>query len=257
MKEFVSWLLSENNSKLQIGLFDVWHFMYLFVILGGSILIAVLLHNKSHKAKEKALKIFAGLTIGFYIADFFLMPLSDSYNGIGIDKLPFHVCTFVGVLVPFAQFGKKLDYFKTAVVSLAVASSLMWMCYPGTALGGQPPFSYKIFQTFMYHGFLYGWGFLNLAFGVVKLDFRKFWKELAIILVILVWATLGNALYENQNWFFVKTSIFPFISDEVMPFVVVFCVYGTCFVVYCAYFAVCAIGKKRAKKHSVEEVHAA
>ena len=62
------------------------------------------------------------------------------------------------------------------LVMLAVASSMMWMCYPGSALGGQPPFCYLIFQTFMYHGFLLCWGFLNLALGVVTLDIKKIWK---------------------------------------------------------------------------------
>ena len=47
MKDFFAWLFSENTSDLQIGLFDIWHFLYLFVILGGSVLLAVLFHNKS------------------------------------------------------------------------------------------------------------------------------------------------------------------------------------------------------------------
>ena len=223
----------------------------MFIILGGSVLLAIHFKNKASEEKTKILRLFAYLTIGIYIADFFLMPLSDSYNGISQDKLPFHVCTLTGVFVPFAQFNKKFTPVKHVIVTLAVASSLMWMCYPGSALGGQPPFSYIIFQTFMFHGFLFCWGFLNLALGAVTLDFRKIWKEFIAVLLILVWAAFGNAVYENQNWFFIKSSIFPFLPDKIMPPVVVFCVFGTCFVVYCAYYGIRALLNKHKIKEAV------
>ena len=149
MKALITWLFSENNSRLQIGLFDIWHFLYLFIIFGGSILLAVLLAKKSEQAKERVIRLFAYLTVGLYVADFLIMPLSDSYNGISVYKLPFNICTIMAVLTPFVQFNPKFRAIKTPVVTLSVASSLMWMCYPGSALGGQPPFCYLIFQTFI------------------------------------------------------------------------------------------------------------
>ncbi len=244
MKEFVRYLLGEEISSLQIGLFDVWHFLYLFVIFFSAILVAVLMRKKSSEAKDKVLRIYAYLVIGFYIADFFLVPLSDSYDRISVDKLPFHVCTLAGVFVPFVQFNPKFAKIRSVIVTLAIASSMMWMCYPGSALGGQPPFSYIIFQTFIYHGLLFSWGFLHLALGKTVLSFRKIWMELAAVLIILVWATLGNTLYDAQNWFFVEYSIFPFLTDEIMPPVVVFCVFGTCFLVYCAFYGVRGIARR-------------
>lgn len=246
MKELVRWLFSENQSQLQIRLFDVWHFLYLFVILGGSVLLGILFRKKSDAVKEKVIRLFAYLTIGLYVADFFIMPLSDSYSGISVYKLPFNICTIMAVLVPFAQFNPKLKGIKAPVVTLSVASSLMWMCYPGSALGGQPPFCYLIFQTFMYHGFLFCWGFLNLALGAVELNIKKIWKEFCGILLILVWAAFGNTVYDGeQNWFFIQKSIFPFLSDEIMPPMVVFCVFGCCLIVYGAYYAVHAWLRRR------------
>lgn len=246
MKDLVTWLFSENNSQLQIGLFDIWHFLYLFIIFGGSILLAVLLAKKSEQAKERVIRLFAYLTVGLYAVDFLIMPLSDSYNGISVYKLPFNICTIMAVLTPFVQFNPKFRAIKTPVVTLSVASSLMWMCYPGSALGGQPPFCYLIFQTFMYHGFLFCWGFLNLATGAVQLEFRKIWKELCGILCILVWAAFGNAVYDGeQNWFFIETSIFPFLSDEIMPLMVVLSVFAVCLVVYAIYYGLRRLLKRK------------
>lgn len=246
MKEFFAQLFSENTSELQIGLFDVWHFTYLLLIFGGAILLSLLLRGRSEKAKDRLIRIFAYLVIGFYVGDFFIMPLSDSYNGISAYKLPFNICTIMAVLVPFVQFNSKLQRIKTPVVVLSVASSLMWMCYPGTALGGQPPFCYLIFQTFMYHGFLFCWGILNISLGAVKLDIRKIWKEFIGILLILIWAWFGNTVYDSgYNWFFIEKSIFPFLSDSIMPVMVVLSVFGVCLVIYGAYYGLRIIFKKK------------
>lgn len=253
MKQFVNWLFSQNNSNLSIGLFNIWHFVYLFVVFGGTALLSVLFQRKNESSKEKLIRLFAYLTIGLYVADFFIMPLSDSYSGISTYKLPFNICTIMAVMVPFVQFNPKLRGIKTPVVALSITSSLMWMCYPGTALGGQPPFCYIIFQTFMYHGFLFCWGVLNLSLGCVKLEFKKIWKELCGIFMILVWAAFGNTVYDGeQNWFFIQKSIFPFLSDEIMPPVVVFCVFGSCFVVYCAYYAIRGAAKRLSKSSAKE-----
>lgn len=246
MRNFVRWLFSENNSSLQISLFNIWHFVYLFVILGGAVLLACLLNKRSARAKEKAVRLFAYLTIGLYAADFLIMPLSDSYSGISTYKLPYNICTIMAVLVPFVQFNSRFKKIRVPVITLSIASSLMWMCYPGSALGGQPPFCYLIFQTFMYHGFLFCWGFLNLALGLEQLEFKKIWKEFCGILMILAWAAFGNAVYEGEhNWFFIEKSIFPFLQDRIMPVMVVLSVFGVCLVVYGAYYGIRALLLRR------------
>lgn len=248
MKEFFAFLFSQNNSDLKIGLFDGWHFLYLFIVFGGTIALC-LMGRKFPQHKDRLQRIMAYLTVGLYVIDFFIMPLSDSYSGISAYKLPFNICTIMAVLVPFVQFNPKFHKMRQTVVVLSIASSLMWMCYPGTALGGQPPFCYVIFQTFMYHGFLFCWGVLNLSFESVVLKWRNIWKELVGILIILVWAAFGNTVYDmGYNWFFIEESIFPFLPDKIMPLAVVFSVFGTSFVIYCAYFGIKALNNSCAKK---------
>ena len=239
MRNFVHWLFSQNNSNFRIDLFDAWHFLYLFIILGGSVALARLFCNKTAQEKERLIRLFAYLTVGLYLADFMIMPLSDSYSGISVYKLPYNICTIMAVMVPFVQFNPKFRGIKTPVVTLSVTSSLMWMCYPGSALGGQPPFCYLIFQTFMYHGFLFCWGFLNMALGAVELDIKKIWKEFCGILCILVWAAFGNTVYDGEhNWFFIEKSIFPFLADKIMPVMVVLSVFGSCLIVYGVYYGI-------------------
>lgn len=237
MRDFIHKIFSENNSTLEIGLFDIWHILYLVIIFGTFILCTFLFKSKGEKSKQTVVRAFAYLTVGLYIADFLIMPLSDSYGGISVYKLPFNVCTIMAVLVPFVEFNVHFKHIKTPVCVISVASSLMWMCYPGSALSGQPPFSYIIFQTFMYHGFLFIWGALSLSLGRITLKISHIWKEFVGILCILVWAWFGNTVYDgNQNWFFIETSIFPFLKDEIMPVAVVLSVFGVCLVVYGIYY---------------------
>lgn len=245
MKDFFARLFSQNNSSLQIGLFDKFHFLYLFLIFGFTLALS-LIGRKYPEKQKKLQKLMAYLTIGLYVADFFIMPLSDSYDGISAYKLPFNICTLMAVAVPFVQFNPKFVKLRQPVVTLSIASSLMWMCYPGSALGGQPPFSYIIFQTFVYHGFLFCWGVLNLAYGDVVYDIRKIWKEFVGILMILAWAAFGNAVYDRgYNWFFIESSIFPFLPDKIMPVAVVVSVFAVCLVLYGIYFAVKALCKSK------------
>lgn len=257
MREFFLWLFSENNSKMEITLFSFWHIFYLVIIFGGAILLACLLKNKSQKAKDITIKIFAYLTIGLYVADFFIMPLSDSYDGISAYKLPFNICTLMAVFVPFVQFNKKFAPIKSVVTMLSLASSVMWMAYPGSALGGQPPFSYIIFQTFMYHGFLFIWGFLTVTIGDVKLHIKNCWKDLIGILVMLAWAAFGNAVYQSYDWFFITGSTFPFFPTWSMPFVVVGCVFAVCIVLYGINHACIAVANAIKNKKVKAEVVAA
>lgn len=252
MHEFVTHLLRRDNSNLEIDLFNIWHFAYLLVIFGGAVLLAVLWRNKSAEDKDKLLRLMAYLTIGLYVLDFFCMPLVDSYDyAIDTDKLPFHFCTFMGICVPFAQFSPRFAPLKKVVAVLAVTSSLMYLCYPCSALGDIPPFCYKVIQTFVFHGCLLIWGVLNLSLGTVELRWKTIWQEFSMVLAIMVWAAFGNALYADYNWFFIKESFFDWIPAPLMPAVVLFCVYGSTFVVYCGYFGIRALARKQAKKNEL------
>ena len=125
------------------------------------------------------------------------------------------------------------------------------MVYPGSALGGQPPFSYIIFQTFMYHGFLFCWGVLNLAYKEVTLNIKYVWKEFVAILLVFVWASFGNAVYDGeQNWFFIEVSIVPFLPDEALPFVIPG-VFIVSLLVYGVYYLILRIASKRKKDDAV------
>lgn len=253
MREFLLKLFSTTDGSAEIALFNFWHILYWLIIVGGSIGAAFLLKGKTQKTKEKTLRILAWVLPSLYIADFLIMPLARTDFTIDVDKLPFHICTLLSFFVPFAQFNKKFEKIKDAIACLAIVSSLMYLTYPGAAVGDLTPWCYRILQTFLYHGVLFAWGFLSVATGEITLDFKTIWKPLVGIVMIIVWALYGSTVYSNADhhydWFFVTGSTFPFIPAPLMPFAVFFAVGGMCAIIHAIDLGV---KKYLAKKSAVQ-----
>lgn len=243
-----------TTDGVEITLFSIWHILYIVLIVGLTIGAAYLLKNKTQETKEKVLKIIAYSAIALYIADFFIQPLSRDSFDMDVDKLPFHICTLTACFIPFAQFNKKFDKIKDVISCFAIVAPLMYITYPGSALGGVSFYSYKVVQTFIFHGLVFAWGVLSLTTGFSRLEFKKIWKELIGLVIIALWAAFGNAAYSHEghhfDWFFITGSTFPFVPTWLMPFAVITAVFGMCAII----FSIDLLVKKQlAKKSAVKE----
>ncbi len=237
MREFFIRLLdSGEDHAIEITSFSVWHFAYLLVIFGCIIGASFILAKKSKKTKTKVLNAIAIVTLVIYILDFFFQPLYTSNNQMDIDKLPFHICTLMGIVIVFAQFTKKHTWLKEVSVPLALAGALMYITYPNSALGGITPWCYKVVQTFTFHGLLLAWGVLSLTTKSVQLHWKNIWRHFVAIIVIALWATVGNLLYTNPShhydWFFLTGSTFPFVPTWLMPILVIIAIFTMVVIFY-------------------------
>lgn len=255
MRELFFKLFSDGTVTTEITLFSIWHILYVVLIVGLSIGGAFAL-RKSEKAKRITLNTLAILILVSYISDFFIQPFYSGDENMIIDKLPFHICTVLSIFVAFAQFNKKCSWMKETVAALAIVSSLMYITYPGSALGGVTPWCYRVVQTFFYHGVLFAWGFLSVATKQVELKFKNIWKTLIGICLIALWASLGNVLYSSEShhydWFFLTGSTFPFIPSWLMPFVVIVAVFGMVCLIYSLNLIICRIIRNRKTNKEIE-----
>ena len=252
MREFLLKMFQWEGGP-EITLFSIWHIMYIVLIVGLTIGFAFIVKNKSEKVKKNVLNVLAVTAIAVYIADFFIMPLNGVGYGGYLDKLPFHICTFISIMIPFAQFSKSnnkiAQSFKEIVACLSIVASLMYMTYPGSAIGDIGTFSYKVVQTFVFHGLVFSWGFMSLATGSISLKIKNIWKQALGILFIIGWATLGNLSYGDYNWFFLVVPPFSFIPTQLTPLAIWVGVFAMCAIIYGIYYAVKAINNKiKAKK---------
>ncbi len=245
----VSLVSTPENSRFDITLFSIWHILYVVLILGAALFVALLFRTRSRSAQTALLNFLAGLPMMPYVADFFLMPLA--YGSIDVDKLPFHFCTLLSILVLFVRYGNKLRFFKEPIIVLSVVTALMYLCYPGTAIGDISPFCYRVIQTFLYHGSVLTFGLASLVLEDTVLDIRRMWRALPLIGCILAWAAFGNAAYSTEahayDWCFITGATFPFIPKALMPLTVLGAVFGMVAVIYGIYYLVKAIVRRKAK----------
>lgn len=252
MRKFLMWLFETKEEPFDITLFSFWHILYFLIIVGTTFALAYYL-NKHEDKKTTVLRLLVYALAIVYVADFFIQPLMRSDLTMNIDKLPFHICTVLCPVVAFAEFNSKISKFREPIAFLAVVAPLMYLVYPGTAIGEESPFCYEIIQTFVYHGLLFSWGINSIATGTVKPDIKNWYKSLIGICLIALWATVGNYTYNgadnphHYDWFFLTGTTFPFVPTRLMPFVVIACVFGMVMIIYGIYYWVCHLMKKHAQ----------
>ena len=255
MREFFVNLFETREEPFDVTLYSVWHILYVVIIFAAIIGMAFYLRKKDASTKERVLNFIAYSLVVVYIGDFFIQPLFRE-GAMNVDKLPFHICTLLCPVIAFTQFNKRFACIKEPVAFLSVISPLMYIVYPGSALGTESPFCYEIIQTFVYHGVLLAYGVLLMTTKTVMPNIKNSYKSLIGIGITIIWAAFGNVVYSEEgwgkgfDWFFITGKTFPFIPQILMPLVVAACTYGMVIAIYGIYYLIDYIFKiQKAKVH--------
>ncbi len=261
MHNFLIHLLEKKEEPFEIAFLNVFHILYLLIILSLSIGLAFYLRKHPERSEATLRKLTYALVI-VYVADIFLQPFVSSDFTMNIDKLPFHLCTVLCPIVAFVQFNKKFERFIEPVAFLAVTAPLMYLVYPGSAIGEISPFCYKILQTFVYHGLLLAWAICTVSSGKFTPKFKNCYKPLVLLVILAVWATFGNFAYNtayaggdgnhHYDWLFLTGSSFG-MSPYIMPFLSIAAIYGTTLCVYGIYFGWIKIMAKMTASKAIKE----
>ena len=255
MYEFLGNLLKDHKDDIIFQCFGIWHLLFMGIIFAGIIGLVIWLKNKSQEIRDKAINTSISCAFGLYILDFFLMPFA--YGEIDLEKLPFHICTVSCVLCFLSRHNKFFEKYKLQFALLGLIGNLIYVIYPaGVGWYQVAPYSYRVIQTLLYHGVMTCYGILTLAYDNVRLEWKKCYKELIVIVGITLWALLGNALYNSEahvfNWFFVVQDPFYILPADIAPFVMPFVMIVTIFVadmlVYLCYMGI----KWRTYKHEID-----
>ena len=220
MYGFLHELLADKKGGEIFTLFGLWHFFYIALTFITVILLLLCLKDKA--AKGKTAKFLSNLAFGLYIADIFLMPLA--YGEIDIEKLPFHACTAMCVVCFLSYRIKFLQKYRTSFVMLGLISNLVYLIYPaGVMWHAVHPFSYRVVQTLIFHSVMTVYGILALAYESDKIDIKKCYRDLGVIVCMTTWAILGNYAYNSDerfyNWFFVVRDPFYAIPENIASFI--------------------------------------
>lgn len=208
--------MSHFDSGIKITPFSVAHIAYLLLIGGCIVGCWLWMRKKDMECKERVLRFLACALAVSYLSDFFVHEFV--YGGVNVDKLPFHICTLLCPLVAYAQFNRKGSRILEPIVVLSCLAPAMYLCVPASVGDGEP-WCYQAVQTMFYHGVLLAWGILAIAFGKIRPNIRNCWKCAVALVLITLWATLGNSLYENKNWFFLEEDAFyiGLVANGIIP----------------------------------------
>lgn len=259
LREFFIWLFS-GDKPFEITVFSFWHILYTLIIFGLTFALGAYLSKRDEKTADKVLSMLATATVIIYIADFFIQPLMHgdaSVSGeMNVDKLPFHICTLMCPVLALVQFNKRFAPIREPAAFLAIVGPLMYLSYPSGAFNESSPLSYKVIQTFVYHGLVFSWGVNSIASKKVIPCIKNCYKSLIGLALISIWAWIGNSIYSSPehsyDWFFITGSSFSYAFPEamhpylcyVMPFVVIFAIFAVILCIYGIYYAITAISKR-------------
>jgi len=229
MYSFLHGLLSDKKGGEIFTLFGGGHFFYIVLTLSGVAAILFFLKSRADCAKRRVTRAFINIAFGLYVADFFLMPLA--YGEIDIEKLPFHACTAMCVACFLSYHNRFLEKYRTSFVLLGFISNLVYLIYPaGVMWHAVHPLSYRVIQTLLFHSLMTVYGTLALVYERDKLEIKKSYRDLSVIICMTLWALLGNYAYNGTsdgyshffNWFFVVRDPFYAIPESVAPFIMPF-----------------------------------
>ena len=234
MREVLINIFKDDTFGPDITLFGYMHIIYFLIIMGFTFFMAYHFRNKSEETKKKILDIYAIILVCLYLGDFFVHPFMNNRDALVVDKLPFHICTIACPLIAITRiFPNRIRHIAHAVPILGLVGALMYITCPNGAVGeGVKAFSYRMVQTFTYHGVLFTYGVLTLAYGENKLEYKKIYVE-TIMIACLVLISLGaNAAYaipgvSHYDWFFTTGSSFG-VSPYLMPFVMFVIIFAMC-----------------------------
>lgn len=199
-------IFGDIPSDTEIGLFSIGHFSLMAFAVILPIVLCLIFRKKSDKAKLIVSIVLSILIPMMYALDFIVQPFYSSSGTLLIDKLPFHVCTLMGVLIPFVYFNKKFKWAREIVVVWALISATIYIIYPGLYLNRPIKiYSYCILQSFGYHALLIAWAIWMFVTRQVEFKIHNFWKSVVAMCVIMIWAEFANQIYVDQNFFFLHS----------------------------------------------------
>ena len=247
MYDFMKELLKDKRDGYIFKCFDIYHIVFLVILVSTIVILLSLFKNKSDSAKNKLINCSVGTAFGIYLAGFFLMPFA--YGEISIEKLPFHACTLTCLLCFLSRYNKFLGKFKKSFTIIGFISNFVYAVYPAGITWWQVhPLSYRSVETLLFHGAMVAYAVFAISFDKdIVFDWKKLFKHDFVILVLMIiWALFGSYSYTGNyngniqyyNWFFVKTDPFEILPPYVAPFATLFAFLLADIVIHFIYFEI-------------------
>ena len=254
MYDLLSNLLSDKKGGAVFTCFGAAHVCYILLTVIAAAIVISYARKKNTDEKLRITRILSGVAFGLYMLDIFLMPLA--YGEIDIEKLPFHACTAMCVCCFLAERTRLFGKYRIHFALLGFISNLIYLLYPAGVMWYQVhPLSYRVVQTLIFHGCMTVYGILVLVSEFRSLEWKRCYRDLAVLCCMTLWAMLGNFIYNGNsgdynhffNWFFVVRDPFYLIPESISPYIMPFLNVAAFLAVEMLVYLVCITVKKKIK----------
>lgn len=255
MYDLLSNLLSDKKGGAVFTCFGAAHVCYILLTVIAAAIVITYARKKNTDEKLRITRILSGVAFGLYMLDIFLMPLA--YGEIDIEKLPFHACTAMCVCCFLSERTRLFGKYRIHFALLGFISNLIYLLYPAGVMWYQVhPLSYRVVQTLIFHGCMTVYGILVLASEFRSLEWKRCYRDLAVLCCMTLWAMLGNFIYNGNsgdynhffNWFFVVRDPFYLIPEAVSPCIMPFLNVAAFFAVEMLVYLVCITAARKSNR---------
>ena len=250
MREFFVNLFRDDTFGPDIRLYNIWHILFLVIVLGSIIATCIFTYKKSEETKSKILDVLAIIIICLYLGDFFVHPLMNNENSLIVDKLPFHLCTSASILICITRlFPDKFKRLYQVVPVLGMIGAMLYIFVP-TGVDGCKLFCYRSLQTLAYHALLFSYGIFSIVYKSVNMEWKNMITVSILVVVQIIISLIANNVYStadhHYDWYFTTGSFG--IPSKLMPFAIFVCFVGQFAVVYALVLLIRYLINKRSKE---------
>ncbi len=199
----------EYNDKLGYGTFeDGRHIWYLAII----VISTIMLYRFCKKDKEKGKKLVKGLMITMLVVRIILQIVKTIVGNSlphGRDLIPGQMCTILIYLLPLTILfnWKKID---TPVYVLSMMGGIMTFMI--NDYFNSRFISFYAIEGMYAHAMLFIIPIAMMGLGEFKLEWKKIWQVIVMMLIMIAWATFLNKVvfkaYE-ANYFYLEKNKLP------------------------------------------------
>lgn len=194
---FIDFWTNENNPSLKQSeyLYGPRHIFVLLLTLFLCIALSLMFRQKSSKAKQILLYVFAGIFLFFEIASRLVeLIILKEFTWLGFLEimLPMHICSVMVWCIIIAILSKKQFLINFSCIG-GLLATFAFLAYPAVGLN-------RVYMSFtcLYSTISHMAGFvcsiLLMTLGIVKFEFKNIWKTLLCFVVMFCWGAICNYL---------------------------------------------------------------
>jgi hypothetical protein len=186
---------------MNIQLFNLWYFLFLFLSIGGFVGLYFLLRNKSEKIIKivlVSLMVFA-LVLHFMKGSF--PPYSLNYEIHLRDSWFINICGANIALFPLILISKN-KYLKDYMFYIGLISGVIAVCYPIDPMlkANQSLEWIDIIRFYIHHNLLWYCPLLMVILKIHTIDFKRVWSTPIVFLGVMLFIMLNQVLQSELGF---------------------------------------------------------